>query len=173
MPVAHLFSAYIGFGKTTIAKEIESKTGAVRVTPDDIIKEMFGTNISDDFMSKAAQAEQVAWNRIQQAIQNGKDVIYDAGYWTPESRKYATERIMSLGAKPVWHQIQCDISVAKRRTLARSQSGNELSIDEKFFNENLAKYSPISIDEKLNVIYHDNSVVKNLMALKAKTGENI
>lgn len=61
MALVHLFSGYIGFGKTTIAKQIELETGALRITPDDIIKEKFGTTVSDDFMTKAQQAEQFAW----------------------------------------------------------------------------------------------------------------
>lgn len=157
MALVHLFSGYIGFGKTTIAKQIELETGALRITPDDIIKEKFGTTLSDDFMTKAQQVEQFAWGQIAIAIRNGQDVIYDAGYWTPETRKYATEKVQSLGGQPVWHQIQCDISVAKQRVMARSKDKNELAIDEKFFEENLANYSPIEIDECLDVIHHNNS----------------
>ena len=156
MPTVHLFCAFIGFGKTTLAKRIERDTGALRITPDDIIKDMFGNDVSDDFMDRAARAEQYAWEQIATAIRAGRDVIYDAGYWTPAARQYATEKVKSLGGRPVWHQIQCDISVAKMRALNRSKSDNELSIDEKFFDDNLAQYSPIGPDEGLDVIVHKN-----------------
>lgn len=156
MSTIHLMCGYIGFGKTTVAKQIEQETGARRFTPDDVMIELFGTDVGDDFMEKANKVDEYIWEQIALAIKNGQDVIYDAGSWSADDRKYVMQRIQKLGAKSLWHQVNCDIELAKKRTLARSKSAEELSVDEKFFDENLSRYEPISQAEQLDVVVHNN-----------------
>lgn len=121
MSTVHLMCGYIGFGKTTIAKQLEKQLGARRFTPDDVMIELFGTEVGDDFMDKANKVDQYIWEQIALAIKTGQDVIYDAGSWSADDRKYVMQRLKKLGAKALWHQVNCDIDLAKQRTLARSK----------------------------------------------------
>ena len=156
MSTVHLMCGYIGFGKTTIAKQLEKQLGARRFTPDEVMIELFGTEVGDDFMDKANKVDEYIWEQIALAIKNGQDVIYDAGSWSVDDRKYVMQRLKKLGAKALWHQVNCDIDLAKQRTLARSKDTKQLSVDERFFDENLPRYKPISDSEGLDVVVHNN-----------------
>lgn len=94
------------------------------------------------------------WQEIAACLQKGQDVIYDSGFWSVEDRKYVMKMAHKLNAAVVWHQVQCSIETAKKRTLARTQKVSELAVDEKFFEENLKRYTPIKPEEKLTVVFH-------------------
>lgn len=52
MATIHCMCGYIGFGKTTIAKKLEVEYAAKRLTPDELMVQLYGTEIGDDFMAK-------------------------------------------------------------------------------------------------------------------------
>ena len=116
MSTVHLMCGYIGFGKTTIAKQLEKQLGARRFTPDEVMIELFGTEVGDDFMDKANKVDEYIWEQIALAVKNDQDVIYDAGSWSVDDRKYVMQRLKKLGANALWHQVNCDIDLAKQRT---------------------------------------------------------
>ena len=118
--------------------------------------ELFGIEVGDDFMDKANKVGQYIWEQIALAVKNDQDVIYDAGSWSADDRKYVMQRLEKLGAKALWHQVNCNIDLAKQRTLARSKDAEQLSVDERFFDENLSRYKPISDSEGLDVVVYNN-----------------
>ena len=154
MPTIHCMSGYIGFGKTTCAKELAEKYHAKRLTPDEIMIELYGTDVKSDFMEKAKHVNEYIWQKIEEYINAGEDIIYDTGPWGVADRKYIMNRASKLNATVIWHQMECPIETAKRRTLERAKENGELSITEKFFDENMKRYTPITKDEKLTVVYH-------------------
>lgn len=155
MATIHCLCGYIGFGKTTIAKKLEKEYAAKRFTPDELMVELYGTGVDTDFMEKADKLNAFIWENIKNHLQNGQDVIYDAGSWGIADRKYIMEMAHKLNVPVVWHQVLCRLETAKKRTLKRAQSIKELTIDEKFFDENLKKYTPITQKENLTVIFHN------------------
>ncbi len=157
MPKLHCMCGYIGFGKTTIAKQLEQELLAIRLTPDELMIELFGTDVQEDFMAKANALDKEIWHRIQKLLTEGKDVIYDAGPWSVTDRQYVMKKASELNVEVIWHQVVCDIETAKKRTFKRSQNAKDLSIDETFFNKNLKRYQPITESEHLTVIYHQNN----------------
>lgn len=154
MPTIHCMSGYIGFGKTTIAKQLAAQYRAKRITPDEVMKELYGTDVNTDFIDRAGRLNEYIWKEIEKCIQVGQDVIFDTGPWGVEDRKYIMNRAAHLNAIVIWHQVQCSLETARKRTLSRSSNLEELSIDEKFFDENLRRYTPIRPEENLQVIYH-------------------
>lgn len=154
MVTIHCMCGYIGFGKTTISKELETKYSAKRFTPDELMVQLYGENIGTDFMEKAEQLNDYIWQEITKCIKNRQNVIYDTGSWTADDRKYVMQQAQKLNASVIWHQIQCSIETAKKRTLDRARKNKELAINEKFFDENLERYKPIDKSENLTVISH-------------------
>ena len=154
MPIIHCMSGYIGFGKTTIAKQLAEQYHAICITPDEVMKELYGTDVGSDFIGKAEKLNEHIWKEIEKSIQTGQDVIYDTGPWGVKDRKYIMDRATHLNATVIWHQVQCSMETARKRTLARSLNPEELSVDEHFFDENLKRYTPITPVEHLQVIYH-------------------
>ena len=154
MATIHCMCGYIGFGKTTIAKKLEIQYAAKRFTPDEVMMQLYGTDVNVDFMEKAEHINSYIWKQIRKCLQKNQDVIYDSGSWGIEDRKYVMKMALNLGVDVVWHQVRCHIETAKRRTLNRALDSKELSINETFFDDNLRKYVPIQEDEHLNVVYH-------------------
>ena len=154
MATIHCMCGYIGFGKTTIAKQLEKEYIAKRFTPDELMVELYGTDVGADFTEKANQLNAYIWEQMKKHLKEGQDVIYDAGSWGVDDRKYVMETAHKLNVSVVWHQVLCRLETAKKRTLARAQNIKELTIDENFFDENLKKYSPITQKENLTVIFH-------------------
>ena len=154
MPTIHCMSGYIGFGKTTIAKRLAIQYNAKRITPDEVMKELYGTGVKSDFIEKAERVNEYVWKAIEKCIQSGQDVVFDTGPWGIEDRKHIMNMATQLNATVIWHQVQCSLETARKRALNRSLNPKELSVDEKFFDENLKRYTPILPEEHLNVVYH-------------------
>ena len=154
MATIHCMCGYIGFGKTTVAKKLEKQYHAKRFTPDELMMQLYGTDVGCDFMDKANQLNTYIWKEIEKSLQQKQDVIYDSGSWSIQDRQYVMQMANKLKANVVWHQVQCNIETAKKRTLTRAQELKELSIDEKFFDENLKNYTPIETKEHLTVVFH-------------------
>ena len=79
MAVVHLMVGFIGFGKTTIAKEIENKFSAVRFTHDDIMLEKYGRN-PDDFQTKFNIVDDYIRNEAEKYIKMRKDIILNYNF---------------------------------------------------------------------------------------------
>ena len=93
--------------------------------------------------------------RAEQAILQGQNVIMDYGFWNRESRKEYWEWAKTLTSDVVFEVVECDVDLAKKRTLKRSmENQQELFIDETCFDALLKKYEPISDDENIIINRH-------------------
>ena len=154
MATIHLIHGFMGFGKTTLSKELAKKYNAKHFAIDQVILDKFGRNPSD-FDKAYQEADDYIWRETAKLIQAENDVILDYGFWKKDTRKQVQEKALKLTPNVLWHQLICDTNVAKQRVLKRTEENpNELFIDENCFNEHLSRYEPISEDEHLNVEKH-------------------
>lgn len=146
----------MGFGKTTLAKKLEQELPAIRFTPDEFMRKLYSRNLPDaEFRIAHKKIDDLIWNLSEQTIKAGVDVILDYGFWSIEDRKNAFEQAKKITDKIIFHQINCDINLAKARVLNRTKENNEaLFIDENCFNMFLAQYTPIETSENYIVINH-------------------
>ncbi len=156
MPTIHLMVGFMGFGKTTIAKELEKKFSAVRFTHDEIMLERYGRNPSD-FQMKYKIVDNEIRKKTAECIQNGQDVILDYGFWTHEKRKEYYNWAKTLTAQVVFHCTACDLDTAKQRVLKRTANEKDaLWIDEATFDALAKQYEPWShIDDYPVVLYNE------------------
>ena len=144
----------MGFGKTTLSKELAKKYNAKHFAIDQVILDKFGRNPTD-FGKAYQESDDYIWQETEKLIQAGQDVILDYGFWKKATRKQVQERALKLTPNVLWHQLVCDINVAKQRVLKRTQEDpNELFIDENCFNERFSQFEPITDDEHLRVEKH-------------------
>lgn len=160
MPTMHLMTGFIGFGKTTIAKELEKKLGAIRLTHDDIMFSRYGRN-PDDFQTKYKIVDDFIRAEAAKYIAQGRDVILDYGFWTHKRRERYYRWAKTLTNDVIFHCVFCDLDVAKSRVLERTKNDeNSLMIDENIFNTYLAQYEPWGGKDDYPVVLHNAENVK-------------
>jgi len=156
MATIHLICGFMGFGKTTFSKKLAKELSAVRLTHDEFMVDLYGRDLSDsEFHAKYGLVDDILWKLAKKIINAKTNVIMDYGFWTKETRQKVQQRALQITPDVVWHQLVCDIDVAKARILKRTAENlQELFIDEACFNEKLKQYTPITPDEGLKVEYH-------------------
>ena len=160
MATIHLIHGFIGFGKTTIAKQLAHELPAVILANDDFMVRLYGRNPpADMFQDYYNRIDDLILNLAEKIIKAGADVIIDYGFWTKESRATAYDRAKKITDKVVFHNIQCDMDTARQSVLERTKRNNsELTIDENTFDLFRPRFQPISSDENYEIINHDNNL---------------
>lgn len=155
-PAIHLICGFLGFGKTTFAKELEQSLPAVRFTHDEIMLQRYGRT-PDNFKEKYIKVDDFIRKKTAIQISKGANVILDYGFWTKENRREYYRWAQTLTPNVQFHALICDINTAKKRIIKRTQNNpDELFIDENCFNRFLTQYEPITTGEKYPVAFHSS-----------------
>ncbi|MCL2748550.1 MAG: AAA family ATPase [Alphaproteobacteria bacterium] len=159
MATVHFMHGFIGSGKTTIAKRLARELPAVRLNNDDWIVLLYGRGPhGDKHLDYVQRIDKVQWDLAREIVRAGGDVIFDCGTWSKSGRKESVARALEFADKVIFHNIKCDIDVARARCVRRTESGgNELFICADAFDALLSKFEPISDDEGFKVITYDNN----------------
>lgn len=130
MPVLHLLVGLPCSGKTTLAKELESETGALRLTPDDWHRVLFGQDATHpEHDARHARIEALQWQVAARSLQLGVDVILDFGLWSVEERDDFRARAAALGAEARVHFLDPPFDELLARLDARNrQPSDEVTI---------------------------------------------
>lgn len=125
-PTLTLMVGLPGAGKTTLAKELERQTGAVRFTPDEWHLFLFG----DDFHSpeehhlhdqRHDRVEELMWSLGRQLLARGVSVILDFGFWAREQREEKFREAEALGAAFEIRYVHAPLEELCRRLDRRAQ----------------------------------------------------
>ena len=88
-----------GSGKTTVARRLEHERRALRLTPDEWIGPLYGTNLSQAALDACRDpVEGVQWAIAARALSLGVNVILDFGFWSRVERDDFRARAAALGA---------------------------------------------------------------------------
>ena len=135
----YLICGFIGAGKTTFAKMLEKKTGAVRIVKDEWSIRLIGNDPTIDGYEEwdhkiCGLSRDVAF----QLAEKGIDVIIDEGFWEKEQRDEMRRRADTIGAKAVMYYVETPIETIRERVVGRN---NNLTKDSfKMSQEMLDKY---------------------------------
>ena len=146
----------MGFGKTTIAKQLEHTLPAVRFTHDELMLERFGRNPSD-FQTKYQTIDDEIRSKTAECIKNGQNVILDYGFWDHKKREEYYNWAQTL-TDVIFHYIKCDMNIAKQRVLERSLNNSDhLWIDEEIFEKLSKQYEAWHDIDDYPVVLHNAS----------------
>lgn len=95
-PTLHLTVGLPGAGKTTLARELERDTGALRLTPDEWMVPLFGVDWADFGGKRDVLEGRLIWV-AHRVLRLGGSVILDFGCWSSDER-YALRSIAELAA---------------------------------------------------------------------------
>ncbi|WP_217424739.1 AAA family ATPase [Halobacillus sp. Marseille-Q1614] len=105
MATLHLMVGLPCSGKTTLARELEKKYSALRLTPDEWHTRLghdFGCNMTDSdeavHSARHEAVESLMWDVADRVLVLGVDVILDFGFWAKSERDEFRSRAKELGA---------------------------------------------------------------------------
>lgn len=149
-PTVYVLCGFIGAGKTTFAKKLEERTGAVRITKDEWLIRLIGTDPTiegyEDYDSKiCGLSRDIAF----QLVEKGIDVIIDEGFWEKEQRALLRRRIEETGAEEVLYYLDTPIETIRERVARRntSPSKDSFRISRTMLDNYLTYWHPPSEDE--------------------------
>ena len=118
----HLTVGLPGTGKTTLARRLESKYGALRLTKDEWVRALFGATVPPG-------ASDVVEGRLidvaLRALALGTDVVLDFGLWSRDERSALRDAGASTGARVVLHHLDLPGPEQRRRLAVRQREAPE------------------------------------------------
>ena len=150
MTTLHLMHGFIGSGKTTFAKQLERRTGALRLSHDEWMIAFHGTNPPGDTIARfEEQLTALLWRWAAAELKRGRDVILDYGFWSRTTRNEMRDKATNLGVEVKLYATHTSREDMLKRTLARTalMPAGALVIDESAFNILWPHYQPLEADE--------------------------
>lgn len=153
-PTILLMHGYIGFGKTTIAKQFE-KFGYIRYTHDEFMSKIYGDDPSnEDFEKYYCTVSNLIYDLTKNAILNGINVILDFGFWSRNDRRDIIDIIKSwnIPVNMIFINVMCDMDLARERCLSRleSRKDGDLKVSIEIFDMKRYRFQPIT-DSELDI----------------------
>ena len=149
-PIVYLICGFIGAGKTTFAKKLEEKTGAVRVTKDEWSIRLIGNDPTIDGYAEWDRkiidlSRDFAFNLVRKGI----DVVMDEGFWEKETRDEMRRRADAIGAKVVMYYLETPIETIRERVVGRNNNltGDSFKISREMLDNYLKDWQPPTEDE--------------------------
>jgi predicted kinase len=104
MTTLHLMVGLPCSGKTTRARELEIELGALRLTPDEWHRLLFGQDATHpEHDERHGKIESLQWQVAASNLSRGLDVILDFGFWAKAERQDYRRRAAALGAETRIH----------------------------------------------------------------------
>jgi len=157
-PFIHLLHGLPGTGKSTFARQLAHKTGAVCLNHDEWMIALYGNNPpAEHFADYHDRVLNLIWEMAAEFARRGIDVILDHGFWTRMARDQARMKSVEIGVAFLFYAMVCPPEVADSRVLHRNRTlgKSALYIDQAALNLFRKRYEPIGADEScLSVSMH-------------------
>ena len=133
MATLHLIVGLPCSGKTTLARQLETKYSALRLTTDEWHIRLFGDDYWDNMTeseeakhdSRHESVESIMWDVAARVLVLGVDVILDFGCWVRSQRDEFRSRAENLGADFRIHFADAREEVLFERLKARNDTRTE------------------------------------------------
>lgn len=149
-PIVYLICGFIGAGKTTFAKKLEEKTGAVRVTKDEWSIRFIGNDPTiDGYAEWDRKIIDLSRDFAFYLVGKGVDVIMDEGFWEKETRDEMRRRADAIGAKVVMYYLETPVETIRERVVGRNNNltGDSFKISREMLDNYLKDWQPPTEDE--------------------------
>ena len=149
-PIVYLICGFIGAGKTTFAKKLEEKIGAVRITKDEWSIRFIGNDPTiDGYAEWDTKIIELSRDVAFQLAEKGIDVIMDVGFWEKDTRAEMKRRIEAIGAKGVLYYLDTPIETIRERVVRRNNNLTKESfkISREMLDTYLMDWQPPGEDE--------------------------
>lgn len=152
MPKVILICGKICCGKSTYAEKIRIENNAVLLSVDEIMLAVFGQHAGEKHDEYCENLQKYLFEKSQEIIGIGRDVILDWGFWQKEKRDYAKGFFGSKSIPCELHYIDISSEVWRQRLEKRNSAISAGKTNAYYVDENLAEkfsllFEPPSEDE--------------------------
>ena len=141
-----IFCRDFGAGKTTFARKLAAETGAEVLCPDAYCLSCFSPEeYEKDWEKCFSRAVSLLWKQAEAAVQSGKDVILDMGFWDRKSRDEARRKIAEMGAEAILYYLYAPDEILKKRISERK--GAVAENNRRHFDDLRRKFEEPQVDE--------------------------
>jgi predicted kinase len=157
MTTLHLMVGLPGSGKTTLARQLETRYSALRLTVDEWHVRLFGNDVRDDsddadfaaHNARHAAIEALLWETAARVLVLGDDVILDFGFWTRSERDQfrAKARDLGVGFRIHFVDVSDQVLLERIRTRNANLPPGTFYIPETKLQEWMRVFEPPSPDE--------------------------
>lgn len=122
-PTVYILCGFIGAGKTTFARTLEERTGAVRITKDEWLIRLIGNDPTiDGYEDVDSRMCGLSRDVAFQLAAKGIDVIIDEGVWEREQREILRRRTEEVGAQALVYYLDTPIETIRERVARRNMN---------------------------------------------------
>ena len=154
MTTLYMIHGFIGVGKTTFSKKLETKNNIIRFTSDEWMVKLFGHNPEvKHFSELEGKVKSLIWDIARKILLIGCDVILDYGFWTKSERNYYKHLAAEMGVNIKLYNLLCPEEIIEKRVIARNANlqDSDLYTDKNALVLLKRQYQPIEPDEE-NII---------------------
>jgi predicted kinase len=144
-PQLILLHGYIGAGKTTLALALARTLPALRLSIDEWMVDLFGSDPDEKKFNEWHSATLALMHKVaNQSLIAGQSVILDCGHWDTAATQRLIDHIKSTDSSQLLISLACTPEVAWGRTKERNQStgSTSLYIDKNTFDSLRDRYTP-------------------------------
>lgn len=155
-------------GKTFLRKKIVEKFGYLGIDLDEVKFELYGKGIDDSQLSKTDwdKVYQQIYKRIENALKNGKTIIYDSGNFTKQERDLVRQIADRLNIETITIFIDIPKEIAYQRLLENRQAKERFNVIDTDFESTARELEIPGDDENHLTFYFDESIdewmIKNI-----------
>ena len=149
-PLAFLLHGYLGVGKTTLARRLETEHAAIRFTHDEWMRALYGNDPPEaffaDYAGRVSRLIEATWTRC---LELGLNVVLDFGFWSRSERDRTRALIAQLGGECRLYRLTCLDEIARRRIEGRNEDLDaSLFIAPATYDALKARFEPLGSDER-------------------------
>ena len=149
-----------GCGKTTLAKIIKEKTGAVHFSADRFMLKLFGEIEDRELFERKLFACKELIYEICDELEGKNDIVLDFGFWTRREREYISKRFTNFNVIFVYMRLDDEEIFRRIENRNKHLKADEYFMDKDTFNILSAKFEEPNESEGRIIFVDKDTIIK-------------
>ncbi len=147
-PAIHALHGFLGSGKTTLARRLETELPAMRFSSDEWMVALYGQDPpAADFDASRSRVCALMRQQWTRALALGVPVILDEGLWTRRERDELRAQAAALGVPLTVYALSTPEPLARERIRQRNAEPGSLYIAENTYELFRPRFEALEPDE--------------------------